>query len=418
MTARTRPPRPLDAAVAGGGPAGAVAALVLAGAGHRVLLVDDRAGDDRTGDDRTGDDRAEDNRAGDDRTGGGGAQDDGAGGGPGAVKIGEFLPPAARPLLRDLGLLDGFLAAAHPASTGTSSAWGSAALHERSHLFDPYGHGWHLDRRRFDALLRDAARAAGAEPLRATVLERIGDRLLVRERGGAVRELHCRWSVDATGRRCTIGRRHGRRRRQDRLVAAYAVFADRRPGGPPDREARTLVEAAPHGWWYTTLIPAGRLVAHLTDPDLADPRLRTPEGFWHGITRTGHLRRRLDGYDPAAAPAPRWTAAHGLRLTPAAGDGWIAAGDAALAFDPLSSQGILTALHTGARAGQAVAACLADPGRTAAVLADYRGFLDGIETAYRGNHAQAYRQERRWPQHPFWERRHPGQGLSGGHGRA
>ncbi|MFF2040956.1 FAD-dependent monooxygenase [Kitasatospora sp. NPDC058170] len=392
MSARTRPPRPFDAAVAGGGPAGAVAALVLAGAGHRVLLLDDGPGDE-------------------------GAEDDGGeGGGPAAVKIGEFLPPAARPLLRDLGLLDAFLAAAHPASTGTSSAWGSAALHERSHLFDPYGHGWHLDRRRFDALLRGAARAAGAEPLRATVLERLGERLLVRERAtGAVRELRCRWTVDATGRRCAIGRRYGRRRRQDRLVAAYAVFADRRPGGPPDREARTLVEAAPHGWWYTTLIPAGRLVAHLTDPDLAHPSLRTPGGFWHGITRTGHLRRRLDGYDPAATPVPRWTAAHGLRLAPAAGPGWIAAGDAALAFDPLSSQGILTALHTGARAGQAVASCLADPGRTGAALADYGGFLDGIEAAYRRNHAQAYRQERRWPDHPFWERRHPGRGIPGGH---
>ncbi|WP_327674035.1 FAD-dependent monooxygenase [Kitasatospora sp. NBC_00458] len=410
----------VDAAVAGGGPAGAVAALVLACAGHRVLLLDDGGGAGAgaaggTGGPRNDASRTDTSRTDAPRIGG--------------FRIGEFLPPAARPLLRDLGLLDAFLAAGHPRSTGTLTAWGSAALHGRSHLFDPYGHGWHLDRVRFDAFLRDAAVAAGAELRPSTVLRRHADgRLVVRDRAtGAVRELRSRWTVDATGRRCVIGRRHGLRHRQDRLVAAYAVFDVRRPGdgtdgradggtdggaaqeadgGGGDREARTLVEAVPHGWWYTTLVPAGRLVAHLTDPDLADPALRTPEGFWHGITRTGHVRRRLAGYDPAATPLPRWTPAHGLRLDPVAGPGWVAAGDAALAFDPLSSQGILTALHTGARAGRAVAACLAAPGRTVAALADYTAFLDGIAAAYAGNHALSYRQEQRWPDHPFWRRRH------------
>lgn len=381
MTAHVRPPGPVDAVVAGGGPAGAVAAFVLASAGRRVLLLDDSGpSSPHTGHD--------------------------------AFKIGESLPPAARPLLRDLGLLDGFLAAGHPESTGTYAAWGSATLQGQSHLFDPYGHGWHLDRLRFDAFLRDAAVAAGAELRRATVLERLGGRLVVRGRdSGAVTELHTRWTVDATGRRCAIGRRYGRRHRQDGLVAAYAVFRERRPAGrehAEDREARTLVEAASHGWWYTTRVPAGRLVAHLTDPDLADPALRTPQGFWRGITGTDHVRHRLEGYDPVSTPLPRWAPAHGLRLTPAAGPGWLAAGDAALAFDPLSSQGILTALHTGARAGRTVAACLADAGRTAAALADYKAFLDGVAAAYHRNHAYAYDMEWRWPLSPFWQRRRRG----------
>ncbi|WP_316528175.1 tryptophan 7-halogenase [Kitasatospora brasiliensis] len=377
--------------MAGGGPAGAVAALVLARAGHRVVLLDD----------------------------GGQSPPRAAPPARPAFKIGEFLPPAVRPLLGDLGLLDAFLASGHPVSTGTYAAWGSEALHGRSHLFDPYGHGWHLDRPRFDAFLRDTAVEAGAELRQATALERIDDRLIVRERAGAaVAELSARWTVDATGRRCVIGRRSGHRRRQDRLVAAYAVFPDRhpsspaQPAGPQDAEARTLVEAAPHGWWYTTRIPAGRLVAHLTDADLADPSLRTPQGFWQALSRTVHVRRRLTGHGPAATPVPRWAPAHGLRLTPAAGPGWVAAGDAALAFDPLSSQGILTALHTGARAGRAVADCLADGGRTRTSLADYTAFLDGIAAAYQRSHAYAYDQERRWPLNPFWRRRRTADGLA------
>ncbi|MFD7785684.1 FAD-dependent monooxygenase [Streptomyces nojiriensis] len=391
MTARTGPDLPragrFEAVVAGGGPAGAVAALVLARAGRRVLLVD--------------------------------------GGPPGAPSaaftIGETLPPAARPLLHDLGLWDAFAADAHLGCPGTYASWGSARLHGHSHLFDPHGHGWHLDRERFDAFLREAAVAAGALIRRAVV---IGHRsasgeqhLLVREPGGAVREVCSGWVVDATGRRALIGRRLALRRRQDALVAAFTLLGARGARGEDgvggvgghagDLELRTLVEAVPEGWWYTARVPAGRVVAHLTDADLATARLRTADGFRYAAERTRHVRDRLSGYDPADSPAPRWTAAHGLRLCPPAGPGWVAAGDAAIAFDPLSSQGILTALHTGARAGRAVDRCLA--GATGA-LASYASFLDGVADAYHHHHAQSYAEERRWPEHPFWRRRNGWQG--------
>ncbi|MFJ4978191.1 tryptophan 7-halogenase [Streptomyces coeruleorubidus] len=279
-------------------------------------------------------------------------------------------------------------------------------LHGRSHLHDPHGHGWHLDRARFDAFLRSAAGAAGAELRRAEAVPHLthaGDRRVLIREDGRLEEVRCDWVVDATGRRAVIGRRRGRRRKQDRLVALFALFGRRLPGHrTEDAELRTLVEAVPGGWWYTAKVPAGRLVAHLTDADLTDSALRTAEGFLDAIGTTRHVRTRLDGYDPAHAPAPCWTAAHGLRLSPAAGPGWIAAGDAALAFDPLSSQGILTALHTGARAGRTVDLCLS--GETAA-LTDYSLFLQRITDAYERHHAEIYGQEQRWSEHPFWERR-------------
>ncbi|GHG61900.1 NAD(P)/FAD-dependent oxidoreductase [Streptomyces griseocarneus] len=370
-TARAPVAERFEAVVAGAGPAGAVAALTLARAGRRVLLVDDRIG------------------------------------GPEAaqLKVGETLPPAARPLLHDLGLWADFTADAHLRSTGTLACWGSPELHGRSHLFDPNGHGWHLDRRRFDASLRDAAVAAGAELRQATVVKYLAhgtDRRLFIRHEGLVEELHSPWVVDATGRRAVIGRGQAVRRRQDRLMAAFALFPHPAGSGrAADEELRTLVEAVPQGWWYTARIPAGRLVAHLTDADLTDPALRTPQGFLARAGRTRHLRTRLAGYAPPAT-APRWTPAHGLRLTPPAGPGWIAAGDAALAFDPLSSQGILTALHTGARAGHTVDLCLRG---TPEALSAYTTFLTRIADAYRDHHAHAYAQEHRWQAHPFWRRR-------------
>jgi flavin-dependent dehydrogenase len=88
------------------------------------------------------------------------------------------------------------------------------------------------------------------------------------------------------------------------------------------------------------------------------------------------------------------------------GDGWTAAGDAAAAFDPLSSQGILTALYTGLSAGQAVDA------RLRGDLTALPNFATAVVTA-RAAYEQGYRtvhtQEARWTQNPFWARRqfHP-----------
>lgn len=363
-----------EAVVAGGGPAGAVAALVLARAGRRVAILDDPPAP-----------------------------------AAGAHKIGESLPSAAALLLRDLNLRLDHTAAPHLRSTGMYVSWGSPALHERGPVQDPYGAGWQLDRLRFDAFLREAAYAAGAEPLHGRAVSAVDDgpglRLLVRQEA-ATRELRCAWAVDATGRRSALARHRAVRRRQDRLVAAHVLMEHQEPTvvEESDREARTIVEAEPDGWWYTTLTPAGRIVAHLTDPDLTDPRLRTPDGFLQAALHTRHIGARLTAWDVSRPPTPCWSAAHGVRLEPYGGRGWIAAGDAALAFDPLSSQGMLTALHSGARAGLAVALCLAGaPLRP--VLASYTDFLDGVAAAYVRHHAEAYAAETRWSERRFWQRR-------------
>lgn len=66
--------------------------------------------------------------------------------------------------------------------------------------------------------------------------------------------MRCDWLVDATGRSAALARQHGAGRVQhDALVAFHARFAAGRAG---DRDARTVIEAAPGGWWYTALVRA------------------------------------------------------------------------------------------------------------------------------------------------------------------
>ncbi len=352
----------MDVVVAGAGPAGCAAAIVLARAGHRVLLADPRAGS------------------------------------PPAFKIGETVPAVAAAALRDLGIgPDRIDATRAIRCTGTSADWGSGPLLQRDALSDPYGHGWHLDRPRFDALLLDEARAAGAQVRCARVTVRSVDAGVVRLQVGAS-EVSCRWLVDAGGRQASIARSLGARRdRADRLVAVYAAV---RIGD--DVDARTRIEATPSGWWYSAIVAGGRrVVAFLTDPDLLDRSLRTRAGFAAALAATSNILPAGGNVELVHGPAT--TAAHGASLVPTHGTRWLAVGDAALAFDPLSSQGILNALATGIGGGACVNACLRGAGE--APLAAFERRLAGIWAAYEAHRADAYAIEDRWPAHPFWARR-------------
>ncbi|HEU4560428.1 MAG TPA: monooxygenase, partial [Longimicrobium sp.] len=218
---------------------------------------------------------------------------------------------------------------------------------------------------------------------------------------GETREVACGWMVDATGRSAAIARRHGGARvRHDRLVAVHARF---HPLSGADEDGRTLVEAVADGWWYAARLPSGERVAvYLTDAGATERgRLLAPAEFEAALARTTHVRAALAGY--ALASAPRGADAGSARLAGPVGDGWIAAGDAAVSFDPLSSHGILNALHTGALAGNAVHAHLA--GDRAAIMG-YARHVDAVYAAYLGHLRAYYAMERRWPERAFWARRH------------
>jgi len=356
-----------DAAIVGSGPAGSVAAMVLARAGRRVVLLDDLASVRAAG----------------------------------ARKVGESLPGAARPLLRDLGLEDVVAQAGHLPLHGTLSAWGSSRLDTRDALSCPNGAGWHLDRLRFDADIRATAIDAGAvhHEARVATVESApqGWRVHSRHPDDGASEHHARWVIDGTGRRAAIARAAGiSRARDDRLVALCAWTSQ-----SPTDDTRTLIEAVPDGWWYTAGLPdGGRVVVLHVDAADAKQVLHTPGDWRARLDATVHVRRVVG--DAALVAGPRATEACGGCLDAFAWDGGLAVGDAALSFDPLSSQGMLNALYTGLRGAQAVDAALG--GDLRAVRA-YNQQLHGVRAAYLRHHRVFYAAERRWADAPFWHDR-------------
>lgn len=359
-----------DVAVAGSGPAGAAAAIVLAGAGRSVLLLEASN--------------------------------------PPARKVGESLPGGARPLLRRLGALEALVAGPHRESRGVWSVWGRdepAVSHDP--VRSPHGPGWHLDRPRFDHDLRRRAVEAGAD-LRAgrlRSLERIpwrgGEEVWALSIDGE--EVWARWLLDATGRSAALARRLGaERRRDDDLVAVVGWIR------AMDEDRRTWVEAVPDGWWYTAPVPGGErvLVLHAAAAEAA-PLRHHPELWAERLAATRWIRRLAE--EAIAHPTTallthlRATEAAGGRLDRFTDQAWLAAGDTALSFDPISSQGILNALYTGTLAGEALDAVLAG---NPTPLTDYPQRLERVRTAYLRHHRDAYRAEARWPDRPFWKRRH------------
>jgi flavin-dependent dehydrogenase len=215
--------------------------------------------------------------------------------------------------------------------------------------------------------------------------------------------------VDATGRAATFARRQGAKvRAHDRQIAVVAFGT-----GSQVPHARSIVEAAALGWWYNAPIGPERCICMLvTDDDLL-PRERgfNLRAWWREqLGRTAHLPYRLGAREPSERLLVR--SARSQCLDVASGTGWLAVGDAALAFDPLSSQGIANALDHGKRAAASIAACLS--GDHASVETFARE-LQREYAAYRTTRARYYRLETRWPQSMFWKRRHEEATASDGH---
>lgn len=324
------------------------------------------------------------------------------------IRIGETIGPGANSLLKYLGVGDQVLDGAHRAALSVAAAWGSQEIFTQEFLFSGRGEGWQLDRNLFDAMLAAAARKAGTTVHTKTIVRNVASKkdgrwqLALESFDGAPATLTARFLIDASGRTAIVARGLGSEPAPvDRLVGVVGYLGF--DGKSREDGASTLVESVPQGWWYSTWLPGGNLaVALMSDADLLRPIAAQSISGWTRLLSEAPLTRKrvVGGLRP---PRLYTRPASSHLLCPAGGEGWLSAGDALSAFDPLSSMGVGHALASGASAGRAAEASLrGDIAPTLEYTANStRHFTEFLEIRSR-----FYAMEKRWPDMPFWQRRH------------
>lgn len=333
--------------IVGGGPAGCLAAIELARAGVAVKLIDRSRRSNM---------------------------------------IAETLSPEGRRALARAGLWHKLPDGIALRCDAIGTAWERSALVLRSFVRNPYGAAWHLDRLRFDEWLRSEAVAAGVERVIASARD-----LSRHERGwdvslddGSI----CSGSflVIATGRTSSFATKLASRSRLDSRCVIGGF-------GTASSDATLVIEAISTGWWYSMPLSDGRLFAGwVTDATLTNSRMGAQ--FDAALAESVHTRARVHDLRPTLARA-----ASSSMLSGCAGDRWIAIGDASLARDPLTGDGIAAALRSGHDAVSAVIAAL---NGDSSGVGDIRARVEQETRTYVHQRVSAYRSQRRWEGLPFW----------------
>jgi len=315
------------------------------------------------------------------------------------VRVGETFPPPARSILDHLKVWDEFCRLSPCEVFGTSAAWGSTIPADNDFFYMPANTGWHLERNSFDAMLASAASERGATLVVGVSLddvEQSGDGWQLTLSTGAT--LDARFIVDATGA-AVFARRFGAHFEcLDRLVGIVRFFESNAddPG--------LLLEAFEHGWWYTAGLPDGkRIAACMTDADLVQHlKLGQIEEWERTLASVPAVASRLQQCKPVSSLVIRSSASR--TLEPVSGENWLAVGDSASRFDPLSSQGILKAMRGGIFASYAISSRLLRDDDSD--LRRYRRYVSEEFKSYCETRTKYYREEHRWPTSAFWLRRH------------
>ncbi len=321
-----------------------------------------------------------------------------------ASRIGETVQPQLSILLSDLKITNTIFQQHLPSNT-IESVWGDASLKENNFIRNPFGHGWHLDRLQFDKQLIDHAEKAGATLFKGSEVKTItqsdaGNWCIRFLNRGSMQTIHTRFIVDATGRNSFLVKHQGGFRKNiDHLIGLVSV---RHTNSVAKESNFTLLESVKNGWWYSADIPGNKVVmAFMTDADIYKKEKTNAERYYdQSLSIAKFTEQRCSRLIPTPINV---YAANSYVMSKTHGRNWLAIGDAEMAYDPLSSQGIYKAIKSGTSAATAVHEQFIG---NKFALENYANTGNIAFERYMQQRRSYYLMEKRWPQSLFWKRRH------------
>ncbi|WP_074406125.1 MULTISPECIES: NAD(P)/FAD-dependent oxidoreductase [Aquimarina] len=317
-------------------------------------------------------------------------------------KFGEAIPPNAKPLLKKLGIFHLVENDNHTVYYGNKSCWGSNTLEQKEFINWVYGHGFLLDRLYFETQLRTHLKNNGGHflagyKLRKVICDRSGIKVSI-DNGKTTSTLKATYIVDATGRKASVCNQLGIVK--DTLDTQFAITFKVVLTRPIEHQI--MVEATRNGWWYAAPQNENELTLMFFTIRELLPDKQMMESFLRKELITSLHLTKITSTADLCFDNIKVMPAGTSRLDIPYGDHWIAVGDAAFSYDPISSYGITSALASGFYAGHALASALSNEDNA---MSTYRYIVDNAFETYMKNLIYHYAIENRWRDSIYWKNR-------------
>jgi flavin-dependent dehydrogenase len=222
---------------------------------------------------------------------------------------------------------------------------------------------------------------------------------------GKTQNINAKFVIDATGRQSHFARSlNVKRQHFDKLIACWATMDNH------TENTMSTISASENGWWYSAVVPDNkRILAFQTDSDLIDKNeLKTLESFLNLSEGNQEITQLLEN-NKSELKFHGTVAANSTRLEQVAGTQWAALGDAAISFDPLSSQGMFNAMASAMQMKDLIAKLdfihTSDTEKEHQFQKIYTQQIDDIWNHYLQHKKLFYGAETRWKESEYWKRR-------------
>jgi len=359
-------PSHADVVIAGGGPAGATIARLLAGFGYDIVLLEKRQFPRH--------------------------------------QIGESLTPQILPLLDFLGVRQQVEAAGFLRMIGHTVCWGNTQPRTAYYSPDHSRYGFQAWRADFDTLLLAHARAAGVQVYEGCAVESVRvdahTSVSVSTRLGTI---ETKFFIDASGHAGILARQNLRQRDDTYKTLALTGYWQNATGPSGADFANTLLETYGDGLaWSAPLHNGLRNVTLLTDWQAGTKIRRTglPEFYRAELQQAPYISAFLASahlFHPPQVFDATWYTASDF-----AGGCFLLVGDAGLFIDPLSSEGVHKAMASAITGAIVTNTILKRPTMTPHAIRFYNESQQSTYESHYTQSAQYYQEEQRWLDHPFW----------------
>ncbi len=257
-----------------------------------------------------------------------------------------------------------------------------------------------IDRRRFDEALRRDLAEAGIEVREATVraVQTDGDGHAIRiDTPAGTDTLHAAFVVEARGRLAPLARDAIRGPQTLSLLNVWQGT----PGDPA-----SAVESLPDGWAWMARLPDGRCYWQAT-LDVATTTLPPRDALpaWCATLRRTPLARDFLGSDAGDDARVFARTSSATLCGDTGGANWLRIGDAAMAVDPLSGNGIFQSLSSALQAPAVIHTLLAHPERAALALRFHERRVTALFMRFARIGRDFYALDTQWADRPFWQAR-------------